>query len=320
MADLKEGMLVQHASLGVGKVVALEPNAVHVFFPDSEKRFAAKLRLPAARALLSTDGLERNSWLEGLSSFALDAQSGRYALAANFLTHEEAVAEFQALYPQGFADPAYAASGKRERAARWRAASAAWKDLFASGEGARLADEGEVGELVKRIARCAPLAALFDPVLEEDGIAEVFEDEASARSFFDALFGLLSVPVPARARFDKLFAAAAGLAVAPASSWALATALPLLADPGRHVVLWPKSTRAAGERLGCDLRYDAAPNWATYSALRAFATQLRERLAPLGAQDFVDVEVFLNVVATARRPQPAVAVADGATARPRRTR
>ena len=34
MSELSVGMLVQHVSLGVGKVVALEPNAVHVFFPD----------------------------------------------------------------------------------------------------------------------------------------------------------------------------------------------------------------------------------------------------------------------------------------------
>ena len=61
MAELQNGMLVQHTTLGIGKIVAVEANAVHVFFPDSDKRFAAKLRLPAPRGLLRTDGVEHNA-------------------------------------------------------------------------------------------------------------------------------------------------------------------------------------------------------------------------------------------------------------------
>lgn len=318
MDDLLAGMLVRHTSLGLGKVVAVEPNAVHVFFPESEKRFAAKLRLPAAKALLTTDAAAADAWLAGLSSFALDAASGRYALAANWLTHEQALAEFLAVYPQGFADPAYAGSGKRERAARWRAASAGWREAFGNGEGERLVGEGEIAALVRRIAAIEPLAALFAGALEEDGFADAFEDDAASRLFFDALFGLLSVPTPSRARFDKLFAAAGGLGVSPSSAWALATALPFVAQPQRHVVLWPKSTRTAAERLGCDLRYDPSPSWTTYAALRAFAVQILDRLKAVGAQDFVDVDAFLHVIAT-RRAQGAQGT-DRATARSRRTK
>ena len=48
MSDLQNGMLVQHASLGLGKVIALEEKAVHVYFASSDARFATKLRLPMA--------------------------------------------------------------------------------------------------------------------------------------------------------------------------------------------------------------------------------------------------------------------------------
>ena len=61
MAELQNGMLVQHTTLGIGKIVAVEANAVHVFFLDSDKRFAPKLRLPAPRGLLRTDGVEHNA-------------------------------------------------------------------------------------------------------------------------------------------------------------------------------------------------------------------------------------------------------------------
>jgi hypothetical protein len=74
MADLENGTLVEHTKLGVGKVVAVEATAVHVFFPESDKRFAAKLGQPAARALLRTEGFQRDAWLEELSAFALDPQ------------------------------------------------------------------------------------------------------------------------------------------------------------------------------------------------------------------------------------------------------
>ena len=64
--------------------------------------------------------------------------------------------------------------------------------------------------------------------------------------------------------------------------------------------LWPKFACGAAERLGCDLRYDPAPNWATYSALRTFAAKLLEELQASGARDFVDVEAFLYATATNR--------------------
>jgi hypothetical protein len=136
MADLENEALVKHTTLGVGKIVALEANAVHVFFPDSDKRFAAKLRLPAARAFLRTDGFERDTWLEGLSAFAFDSKAGRYALAASWLTHDAAIEQFLSVFPGGFADPEYV-GGKNARASRWRAAHDRWA-AFGDGHGDRL--------------------------------------------------------------------------------------------------------------------------------------------------------------------------------------
>jgi len=301
MADLENGILVQHTTLGVGKIVALEVNAVHVFFPDSDKRFAAKLRLPAARALLRTEGFERNTWLEGLSAFALDPTAGRYGLAASWLTHDQAIAQFLAMFPEGFVDPAYVGDGKGKRAWRWRAAREVCADAFGKGEGERLVADGDIKELVKRVLKIEKLIAPLHPPADTDAVKEAFADEETTRPFFGALVELLSVPSPGRARFEKLFAAAQDLPVEPAQQWLVATLFPFLASPERHVVLRPKATCEAAERLGCDLRYDAAPNWATYAALRTLSTQLLEKLKPNGAKDFIDVECFLHVTAAAKR-------------------
>jgi hypothetical protein len=80
--------------------------------------------------------------------------------------------------------------------------------------------------------------------------------------------------------------------------WPLATVFPFIAEPGRQVFLSPRSASETAERLGCDLRVDAAPNWATYSALRGLSEKLLAKLQPSGARDFVDVEAFLYATAT----------------------
>jgi hypothetical protein len=303
MSDLQNGILVQHTTLGVGKIVALEANAVHVFFPDGDKRFAAKLRLPAARAMLRTEGFEQNAWLEGLSAFSLDAETGRYALAARWLTHDQAVEQFLAVFPEGFVDPAYLGSGdaKVARASRWRAAHEAWGTAFGQGEGARLVADDDLKELVKRAVKVEKLIAPLHLPADTDALKEAFADEDATRAFFGALVELLSVPSPGRARFEKLFGTAGNLPVDPPQQWLVATLFPFVASPERHVLLRPKVTCEAAERLGCDLRFDASPNWATYGALRTLSTQLLERLKVNGAQDFVDVESFLHVTAVAKR-------------------
>lgn len=296
MSELANGILVRHVSLGVGKVVALEPFAVHVFFPAAEKRFATKLRLPDAHALLRRDDVEPDAWLQGLSAFTLDAETRRYALAATWMTHEQAMAQFLAARPGGFAEPA----GAKSRASVWRAASEAFGRTLGGGEGDRLARAGEDRELAKRALAVARLVA---PALSDDD-AEVFvealADPAAATLFFERLFELVAVPSPSRARFDRLFAAATTLASDPDAAWILATLFPFLAQPERQAFLHPRTARDAARRLGCDLRWEDAPNWATYSAFRTFSLKLVEKLAPMGARDLVDVETFLHEIATGR--------------------
>lgn len=297
MADLQNGTLVQHATLGLGKVVALEPNAVHVFFPGSERRFAAKLRLPAARPLLRTEGVDRNAWLEGLTAFALDAETGRYALAASWVTHDEAVAQFESAFPGGFGGDAYA-RGRGARAPTWRAAHEAWVEAFGR-EPAPDADEAK--ELAKRALAVEKTVASLHPAADADAMKRALSDAGTAQPFWAALAELLSVPSPGRARFEKLFTAARGLPVEPAQQWLVATLFPFLASPSRHVLVRPKVTCEAATRLGCDIGDAAAPNWGSYAAIRALYAQLLEQLAPAGAKDFVDVETVLHVTATAKR-------------------
>ena len=85
----------------------------------------------------------------------------------------------------------------------------------------------------------------------------------------------------------------------------MATFFPFVAVPSRQLVLVPRSASGGASRLGCDLQYQAAPNWVTYSRLRDLSTRLLEKLQPSGAKDLIDVEVFLHATG-ARRPAAAV--------------
>jgi hypothetical protein len=311
MSELQNRMLVQHASLGVGKVVALEPNAVHVFFPESDKRFAVKLRLPAAAPLLRTEGIPPNSWLEGLSDFSLDAKSGRYALAATWLTHDQAIAQFMATYPAGFEDPSFfqADDAKGERASRWRAAHDAWVAALGDGAGEKLLADDGVKEVAKRALKAVKQVSAF-AVADDEALSNALADVEAAAPYFEALFEVLAAPAPGRARYEKLFAAALALPGPDGSKWAFATLFAFVAQPERNVFLRPKAACDAAARLGCDLKYDETPNWATFSALRAFSTQLLATLKANGARDFIDVECFLHAIVG--KKVPAVKSADGA--------
>ena len=79
MEAFSKGMLVRHSTLGIGRIVALEPTALHVFFIEGERREASKLRLPAAAAFLVPDANARDERLDALPAFEFDTNSGRYA-------------------------------------------------------------------------------------------------------------------------------------------------------------------------------------------------------------------------------------------------
>ena len=297
-------MLVQHASLGLGKIVALEPKAVHVFFATSGSAFATKLRLPMALPLLAPSSAG-NAWLSALSGFALDEKSGRYGRPGTWISHADAVARFLESFPQGFADPGYVGDAK-QRAARWRRAHDLFEEMLGRGEGERLLAAGDVAALVERTLRVERQVRPLHKDAEKVSFEERLADPAAARGFFTALLELVGGGTAERARFEALGAAAAQLARggSPESSWPVVTLLPFVARPEHHMLLRPRFACNVAQRLGLELAYDAAPNWKTYSALLGSAELLLEKLRPLGARDHFDVDAFMNVVSTAKHVGP----------------
>jgi hypothetical protein len=298
------GSLLRHHSLGRGLVVAVEPTALHVFFPDQETRFATKLRWPAARNFLAQDEQAPDPWLSGLSSFTMDHTSGRYSLAANFMSHEQAVAVFLADHPQAFAGatPSPRSLVGAGRATLWRAAMGAWADAFGPGQATALLDDGEYEELARRVQAVAGSVGNVPGLPTAAEWEEALAPGDEARHFLRTLLGYLSVPSPARARFDALTAATHALGAAPHAAWGMATFLPFVAAPERHALLVPPATANGAARLGTDLHLKDHPTWDAYGRLRKLSARLLERLRPMGARDHADVEVFLHAMGTRKAP------------------
>jgi hypothetical protein len=306
MSGLENGMMVQHASLGLGKIVALEETAVHVFFAMSDARFATKLRLPMALPLLAP-AATTNAWLSRLSGFSFDAKTGRYGLAGQWLSHADAAARFLEVFPKGFADPSYGGgTDKRDRVARWRRAHEVYAETLGGGEGERLLAAGDVAGLVERALRVERTVRLLHRDAEKASFEDALKDLEAARGFFAALFALLAARAPEQSRFEALAVAVAAMAPGAAEArWPLVTLLPFVARPDLHMLLRPRFACDVGHRLGLELAFEPQPNWSTYAALLRSTELLLERLRPLGARDHVDVEAFMHVVTVKpARPKP----------------
>ncbi|HTP25598.1 MAG TPA: hypothetical protein VMK12_08065, partial [Anaeromyxobacteraceae bacterium] len=79
VAQLATGMVVRHSTLGIGRVVASQKTAIHVFFAGAERREAAKLWLGVAEPFLQPDPDARDERLDDLPRFVLDPHTGRYS-------------------------------------------------------------------------------------------------------------------------------------------------------------------------------------------------------------------------------------------------
>jgi hypothetical protein len=167
------------------------------------------------------------------------------------------------------------------------------------GLGEALLEAGEIKELAQQVEKIVVPTKLLGK-LEAVALRDGLKEPATAKPFFEALFALVAAP-PEATRFDALAAAIAELPTKKSgksrvATWPVLTVLPALAKPDRFVFLKPDATVASAQRLRFDLEYDAALNWTTYRNLIALSDSLLERLRPLGARDYLDVQTFLCAI------------------------
>jgi hypothetical protein len=108
----EKDQLVRHATLGLGKVLAVDGNHVTVFFEDQKENPARKVL--ADRLELAE--VQKDRWLDNLDVEL--AASGKFR---TYLTQQGAIEKFLRRYPTDFTTDASSAYWKDERGHKWEA-------------------------------------------------------------------------------------------------------------------------------------------------------------------------------------------------------
>lgn len=300
-------MLVDHPAFGVGRVIAIQGDRIHVFFHGQEKRSATKLTLESAKKLLRIASAQTHEWLDHLPPFEWEPRDGVYVMKSELLTHKQAIATFLQIFPGGFEDPRYIGNMKQGERAYKQARNDEWRKSFGAGEGRRLLAANELPELTRRLLHIAGIN-LLHPISDKTPLKDALAEPTTTRRFFQALLDAAENE-PSQERFESLGAALdalprRGLAVA---NWPVTTIFPWLADPARHMLLRTKPTLEAAKRLAFELNYKPQPNWRTYKCLLVFADLLLKELREYKAKDFMDVQSFIFVTGKGNYEDPAPA-------------
>jgi hypothetical protein len=274
---------------GPGKVVKIVPGRVYVVWRDLPER-EAKLMVTSAlqRAVGQNDPV-----LDNLPP--LIEKDGRPALPKDRVTFEQAVSAFQAKFPRGFEDPAYIDDPKvGERQYKWLAHEYYLERL--GGGKLRELLETDLRTLVQEVERCVGKVNLVYPI-EAASLRDALRVEDAARPFFAKLAELLEAEQITERVFAPYAEAVCGLPAerGRVATWPVATIVPFLAQPDRHMFLKPDLTKKAADSLGFHLNYRPHPNWLTYRSLLQMAEIYREKLSPLKPRDLIDVQSFFWV-------------------------
>lgn len=289
------GMLVLHPlklEWGPGKVLRVQGTKVHVLFRDLPEKDAKQIEtsiVALEKAESQTDPI-----LDNLPPFV--EQGGKLSLPGkrHRVTAEQTLKKFISLFPQGFNDPEYF---KEERNYKW-AAHEKFLNTLGNNQGRNLLNSGEIAELTQRALSVCSKVNLLSPY-ENMAFHDALQNKEAAAQYFRALFDLLDAEKISREVFDPYLDSVNRLpredGKARVATWPVATLLPFLALPDRHMFLKPGVTAEAAESLAFDFNYDAQLNWKTYDSLLSMGNTYRDLVHHLGPRDFIDVQSFIWV-------------------------
>jgi len=301
--NLQEGMLVRNPKVpewGLGKVLQIRGSIAKVHFPDDDRDFRA---IATDRVSLTIAIGESDPRLDNLPPFLGD----RFDVKAKRVSFQDGLNVFNREFPRGFNDPIYlgaekpGASEYGERNYKL-AACQRYKEELGDGKLEALLAADKISELTRLAytvtSKEINLLSPFETMAFRDGL---MGGEARAKAFFVALADYLGAESPGEPEFSAFADAVVQLPVATGrarvATWPVLTILPFLADPTRFMFLKPEPTNEYADRLRWDIQYSSELRWVTYKHVAAMCDWLLERLRPLGARDYIDVQSFIWVIA-----------------------
>lgn len=277
-------------SWGPGRVMSVDADKMRVYFRDIAGDDDASALKTMKRDVLVLAPTQTDPWLDHLPPLrhgVLDSKERR-------VTFERGLEQFRMHYPLLFDDPKYF---NDERTYKFDA-HRSWIELLGDGKGDALIEAERWDELRENVVTLIRSTNLLFKI-EKTALREGLEGTSDPGRFYRALFSLTSRDEPAESVVQSYFDVVTDLPTRGAmntAKWPIATLLPFLARPDVYMFLKPDVTKACSARLRFDLGYRPEPNWNTYARLMAMSQLLMERLAPLGARDWIDVQSFIWVV------------------------
>jgi hypothetical protein len=202
---------------------------------------------------------------------------------------EEAYKRFEARYPGGFNDAAFAKDERDVKAA----AVARWQEQFGPAGLAKLKASKSPEEVAKAfIAVNAKGLNLLHPI-EFKKFTDALKASPASLDFVDAVAAAVAEGSLSEAGFNAMVKAfeTCGLK----GPWTVLTLWAHLAAPKGFPFLKPAVTKAAADGLGHSLNYETKLNWATYQKTVELYDKLWALLEPKGAKDWRDVQSFLSL-------------------------
>ena len=290
--ELRVGMLVDHPKRpewGPGKVVKVVTERIYVVFRDLPDREAKKL----IGSVLQVAESQHDDVLDNLPP--LVEKDGNMILPATRVPFQHAVDKFNTMFPQGFYDPAYLGN-LTEGARVYKLAAHEYFVEHLGGNKFRELLESDLHQLVREIERCIGKVNLLFST-ESAALHDALKADDSARLLMTRLADLLEAKEINEGVYQPYADAVCRLPAerGRVASWPVATVLPFLAQPDRHILLKPEITKQVADSLGFELNYRPEPNWRTYRSLLQMAEIYKQKLAPLKPRDLIDVQSFFWV-------------------------
>jgi hypothetical protein len=284
---LNAGIIVIHSTLGLGKILVRVGESAWVYFKDieGEPKDAVK-KLALSMAKLAPAPNQTDPVLDNLPPMIY---AGRVVPPNRIRLTEKQAENLFIKDHESFEDHSYL---ELERNYKWKAHEDVRSRLL-KGPGRQLAESDSKNQLPKLLRDLIHATNLL-AVQERIRLNHAFKEPGAAQSYTRGVLGF--VDEPSKETFDGLVDAVSDLPAESGRSvrtWPIVTLLPFLAEPQRHMFLKPKVTKRVADVFMYDLLYDSTPTWATYQRLLRLSEMLLDRLRPLGARDFIDVQSFM---------------------------
>jgi len=290
--NITPGQLVEHPNRpqwGPGKVLKVGPDQALVFFVDAGPHNGAT-KNPIVIALsavsLQPASVISHPRLDNLAPLAGDSVTGDQT----YVSLAQGITRFHHLFPDGLTSEAF---HRHERDYKWTAHLECVRALSKQELDSLLKRGGyeEIAHRAKHVINMVNLLGSFEVMALND----VLKSPKTQQQFAEALFNLLHGDGPFELRFTGFADMLAALPQkkSPVLKWSIQTIFPFLCTPSTHMFLKPEVTQQAALRCAFDLRYEAKPNWTTYSRLLKLCEILSHELRALKPKDYIDLQSFI---------------------------